>query len=77
MLSDPSVFRTYNEFRLPGNFGDSYGIADASGASPLRLAPHEQFYKLPMERLWAIMNGKYVITGPCGSQRKPFATFSR
>ena len=62
VLADTTVFRTYNEYRLSGNFGDTYRIADTWGASPLRLARYEQFSKLPMERIWSLLNVKYVIT---------------
>lgn len=62
VLADRSVFRTFNEYRLPGNVGDTYRIAGTWGASPLRLARYEQFHKLPMERIWSLLNVKYVIT---------------
>ncbi len=55
-------FRTYNEYRIPGNFGDLFGIEDTGGASPLRLARYEDLTQLPMQRLWALLNVKYVIT---------------
>ncbi len=62
LLADASQFRTYNEYRIYGNFGDALGVEDAWGASPLRLASYEQFYKLPMARVWGLLNVKYVIT---------------
>jgi hypothetical protein len=62
VLADTGLFRSYNEYRIFGNFGDVFHIDDASGASPLRLARYEQFYKLPMERIWSLLNIKYVIT---------------
>ena len=40
VVADNSLFRTYNEFRLFGNFGDLFGLEDTGGASPLRLAAH-------------------------------------
>lgn len=60
--ADTSLFRTFNEYRIFGNFGDLYQLEDTWGASPLRLARYEQFTQLPMERLWALLNVKYVIT---------------
>jgi hypothetical protein len=62
VLADRSVFRTFDEFRLAGNFGDMFRIADTWGASPLRLARYEQFHNLPLERVWSLLNVKYVIT---------------
>ncbi|MBI5876349.1 MAG: YfhO family protein [Chloroflexi bacterium] len=60
--ADASEFRTYNEYRLFGNFGDTFDLADTWGASPLRLAAYEQFHKLPLARVWGLLNVKYVIT---------------
>ncbi|MBI1802248.1 MAG: YfhO family protein [Chloroflexi bacterium] len=60
--ADTSLFRTFNEYRIYGTFGDVFHLEDAWGASPLRLARYEQFAKLPMERVWALLNVKYVIT---------------
>ncbi|TMC51740.1 MAG: YfhO family protein [Chloroflexi bacterium] len=62
VVADNSLFRTYNEFRLFGNFGDLFGLEDTGGASPLRLARYEALTTLPMQRLWALLNVKYVIT---------------
>ncbi len=62
ILSDRSLFRTFNEYRLFGNFGDVHRIEDTGGASPLRLARYDQFMQLPLERIWALLNVRYVIT---------------
>src|SRR5262249_22498508 len=62
ILADTTLFRTFNEYRIFGNFGDTFKIEDTWGASPLRLARYEQFAKLPMERIWALLNVRYVIT---------------
>ncbi len=62
LLADTTLFRTFNEYRIFGNFGAPFRIEDTWGASPLRLARYEQFHKLPMERLWALLNVQYVIT---------------
>ncbi len=56
------IFRTYNEYRVFGNFGDLFQFEDTWGASPLRLARYDEFAKLPMQRQWALLNVKYVIT---------------
>ncbi len=57
------AFRTYNEWRLPGNFGMIYEVEDISGASPLRLRWYDELITaLPAERVWELMNVRYVIT---------------
>ncbi|OQY43317.1 MAG: hypothetical protein B6242_14880 [Anaerolineaceae bacterium 4572_78] len=58
------LFRVYNEFRLYDNYGIPFELQDLWGASPLRLSRYDQFLKPPMriERAWAMLNVKYVIT---------------
>jgi hypothetical protein len=57
------VFRVYNEFRIYENYGVPYELEDTWGASPLRLARYDELYhKLRMERVWELLNVKYVIT---------------
>ncbi len=61
--ADGDIFRLYNEWSLPGNYGCVYGLEDVWGASPLRLARYDQFFSaLPIERVWQLLNVKYVIT---------------
>lgn len=61
--SDQEIFRVYNEWRLPGNYGMFYEVEDIGGASPLWLSRYDELVTaLPMERLWELMNVKYVIT---------------
>ena len=63
LQSDNEVFRVYNEWRLPGNYGCVYGLEDIWGASPLYVGRYEELvYKLPIERVWQLLNVKYVIT---------------
>jgi hypothetical protein len=63
LQGDKEVFRVYNEWRLPGNYGCVYGLEDIWGASPLYLRRYEELvYKLPIERVWQLLNVKYVIT---------------
>ena len=63
LLADPGIFRVHNEWRLPGNYGDVYGIEDTWGASPLHLQRYQEFVSaLPQERVWQLLNVKYVIT---------------
>ncbi len=60
---DGEVFRVYNEWRLPGNYSCVYGLEDIWGASPLYLRRYEELvYRLPIERVWQLLNVKYVIT---------------
>jgi hypothetical protein len=57
------IFRVYNEYRIYENYGVPYALEDAWGASPLRLARYDETYHtLRMERLWELLNVKYVIT---------------
>jgi hypothetical protein len=57
------VFRVYNEYRIYENYGVPYALEDAWGASPLRLARYDELYRsLRMERVWQLLNVKYVIT---------------
>jgi hypothetical protein len=57
------IFRVYNEYRIYENYGVPYALEDAWGASPLRLARYDEIYHtLRMERLWELLNVKYVIT---------------
>jgi hypothetical protein len=57
------VFRVYNEYRIYENYGVPYELEDTWGASPLRLARYDTLYRsLRMERVWELLNVKYVIT---------------
>ncbi|GAB4541403.1 MAG: hypothetical protein Kow0063_32220 [Anaerolineae bacterium] len=61
--SPGEVFRVYNEYRIYENYGLPYELEDAWGASPLRLARYDALYRsLRMERVWELLNVKYVIT---------------
>ncbi len=61
--SSNNTFRVYNEYRIYENYGVPYTLEDAWGASPLRLARYDAMYhSLRMERLWELLNVKYVIT---------------
>ena len=56
-------FRVYNEYRVFENYGVPFQLEDTWGASPLRLARYDAvFHTLRMERLWQLLNVKYVIT---------------
>lgn len=62
-VSDGKVFRVYNEYRIYENYGVPYRLEDTWGASPLRLARYDELHRsLRMERVWELLNVKYVIT---------------
>ncbi len=62
--ADDDSFRVYNDWRLPGNYGMVYEVEDIGGASPLRLQWYDELASaVPEERLWELLNVKYVITG--------------
>jgi len=57
------TFRVYNEYRIYENYGVPYALEDTWGASPLRLARYDAMHRsLRMERLWELLNVKYVVT---------------
>ncbi|NIN63528.1 MAG: YfhO family protein [Anaerolineae bacterium] len=61
--ADDDAFRVYNDWRLPGNYGIVYEVQDIGGASPLRLQWYDELVSLlPEERVWELLNVKYVIT---------------
>jgi len=63
LQGDEEIFRVYNEWRLPGNYGCVYGLEDIWGASPLYVGRYEELvYRLPIERVWQLLNVKYIIT---------------
>jgi hypothetical protein len=62
-LADEGVYRTANEWGLPGNVGCLLRIEDLYGASPLRLQAHRDMADaLPRWRLWQLFGVRYVIT---------------
>ncbi len=62
--ADDGSFRVYNDWQLPGNYGLVYEVEDIGGASPLRLQWYDEVASaVPEERLWELLNVKYVITG--------------
>jgi len=57
------IFRVYNEYRVYENYGVPFALEDSWGASPLRPARYDQLHHtLRMERVWQLLNVKYVIT---------------
>ena len=62
-VTQSQAFRVYNEYRVYENYGVPFSLEDAWGASPLRLAGYDDLYRsLRMERVWQLLNVKYVIT---------------
>jgi hypothetical protein len=57
-------FRVYNEFRLYDNYGVPFEIEDLWGASPLRPELYDHFLAppMPVERVWELLNVRYVVT---------------
>ncbi len=65
--SDRGVFRVADEGMMPGHFGIAYHLAEIGGISPLRIAHYATLLdSLPPEKLWALLNVRYVITGRPG-----------
>ncbi len=62
--SPAEPYRVYNEFRLYDNYGVPFKQEDLWGASPLRPDRYDKFLAppMPIERAWALLNVKYVIT---------------
>lgn len=48
---------------LPGNAGCIFGLEDTAGASQLQLADYASLRsRLPVERVWELLNVRYVVT---------------
>ena len=60
---DPATFRVVDEGQMPGHFGIAYRLEEIGGISPLKIARYD-FLKdnLSEEKLWPLLNVKYVIT---------------
>ncbi|HEX7594366.1 MAG TPA: hypothetical protein VF429_09365, partial [Anaerolineae bacterium] len=64
---DPAVFRVVDEGKMPGHFGIAYNLEEIGGISPLRVARYNALLdNLPAEKLWPLLNVRYVITGRPG-----------
>jgi hypothetical protein len=63
VLEDRDLYRTANEWGLPGNAGCLLRLEDLYGASPLRLQSHKEMADaLPRWRLWQLFGVRYVVT---------------
>jgi hypothetical protein len=62
-MKDEGLYRTANEWGLPGNIGCLVRRQDLYGASPLRLQAHKDMMDaLPHWRLWQLFGVRYVAT---------------
>ncbi|MDE3089697.1 MAG: YfhO family protein, partial [Chloroflexota bacterium] len=64
--NDRDIFRVADEGKQPGHFGIAYGLEDIGGISPLRVARYDALLDLPPEKLWLLLNVRYVTTGRLG-----------
>ncbi len=65
--NDRGVFRVADEGKLPGHFGIAYNLDEIGGISPLRIADYNALLdNLPAEKLWPLLNVRYVLTGRPG-----------
>ena len=63
LQEETESYRTDNEFRLPLTYGSVYRIADIRGASPLQMQRYKDLTStLPRERVWQLLNVKYLLT---------------
>jgi hypothetical protein len=64
--------KVFNEYQLPLNYGDVFGIHEANGASPLVIQAYKDLLtKLPQQRALALIGVKYMVTwqgGPPGGR---------
>ncbi|MEW5718143.1 MAG: YfhO family protein [Chloroflexota bacterium] len=73
--NERGVFRVVDEGKMPGHFGVAYNLEEISGISPLRIARYDFLRdNLPEEKLWALLNVRYVITGRPGFQNAELVT---
>jgi hypothetical protein len=62
-LAPGQLFRVQNEYKVWANYGMAFEVEDLWGESPLRLQVYDKIYKsIRMERIWELLNVKYVIT---------------
>lgn len=63
---DAGIFRVADEKRMPGHFGIPYDLEEIGGVSPLRLAAYDALLQLAPEKLWPLLNVRYVFTARTG-----------
>lgn len=75
MRQESGVFRVVNEDKMPGHFGIVYDLEEIGGISPLKLARYDFLRQnLPEEKLWRLLNVRYVITGRPGLENAELIT---
>ncbi|MCX7840239.1 MAG: YfhO family protein, partial [Anaerolineae bacterium] len=73
--SDEGVFRVVDEGKMPGHFGIVYDVEEIGGISPLKIARYDFLREnLSEEKLWRLLNVRYVITGRAGMQNAELVT---
>jgi len=61
--ADRGVFRVVDEGKMPGHFGIAYNLEEIGGISPLRIERYNELLdNLPEEKLWQLLNVRYVTT---------------
>ncbi|MBI5650629.1 MAG: hypothetical protein HZC40_09335 [Chloroflexi bacterium] len=60
--NEPGMFRVADENQMPGHFGIAYRVEDIGGISPLRIARYDLLRELPAEKLYPLLNVRYLIT---------------
>jgi len=61
--ADHDIFRVVDEGTQPGHFGIADNLEEIGGISPLRIARYNYLLdNLPEEKLWALLNVRYVTT---------------
>lgn len=72
---ESGVFRVVDEGKMPGHFGIVYDLEEIGGISPLKLARYDFLREnLPEEKLWRLLNVRYVITGRPGLENAELIT---
>lgn len=59
---DRAVFRVADEQQLPGHFGIAYQLEEIGGISPLRLEHYDNLLVLSPEKLYPLLNVKYLFS---------------
>lgn len=61
--NERGIFRVVDEAQLPGHFGIAHNLEEIGGLSPLKIARSDFLREnLPEEKLWRLLNVRYVIT---------------
>lgn len=58
--------RVADEGQMPGHFGIGYRLREIGGISPLRVARYDALLELPPEKLYPLLNVRYLISARPG-----------